>query len=186
MKESFHKKTDTRSTQRIRRLHADLSRICPYSVQGYQYFLLVMDDATRCMWVRFLKSKTTDKVYPMIKEIKVQIELETGQLVAFFRADNGKGEFRVMLQGFLKDLGIQLEPCPPYKHSLNRVVERAIRTVDATTRSMIYEAKMLYQIWYYTIEYAVYLKNRLPTAALPFGPQESDTGSAETLFEAYK
>ncbi len=51
---------------------------------------------------------------------------------------------------------------------------------------MIYEAKMPHQMWCYAVEYAVYLKNRFPTAALLFGPQESDTGSAGTPFEAYK
>ena len=51
---------------------------------------------------------------------------------------------------------------------------------------MLYEAKMPHQMWCYAIEHAVYLKNRLPTATLPFGPQESDTGCAETPFEAFK
>jgi len=48
MKESFNKKSDTRSTIRVRRLHADTSGILPISIRGYRYFLLVIDDATRC------------------------------------------------------------------------------------------------------------------------------------------
>ncbi len=53
-------------------------------------------------------------------------------------------------------------------------------------RLMIYKAKIPYQIQYYTVEYIVYLKNRLLTIALPFGLKESDIGSAEIPFKVYK
>jgi hypothetical protein len=47
MKESFNKKTDTQSTTRIKKLHADTLGILPVLIQGYRYFLLVIDNATR-------------------------------------------------------------------------------------------------------------------------------------------
>jgi GAG-pre-integrase domain len=48
LKESFSKKSDSRRTQKGHRLHADCSGILPESIRGFRYFLLVIDDATRC------------------------------------------------------------------------------------------------------------------------------------------
>ncbi len=51
---------------------------------------------------------------------------------------------------------------------------------------MIYEVKISYQIWYYVVEHAVYLKNRLLTTTLLFRLEESDTRSLEIPFKVYK
>ena len=39
--------------------------------------------------------------------------------------------------------GVQVEPCPAYKHSMNGVIKRAMYTVDCKIRLMIYQAKLL-------------------------------------------
>ena len=70
------------------------------------------------------------------------VERETGKQVKFYRADNGKGEFRPGLQEELKMLGIQFEPSPPYKHSMNGVAEKAMELVNRRARSMIFQAKL--------------------------------------------
>ncbi|KAJ8063418.1 hypothetical protein OCU04_008638 [Sclerotinia nivalis] len=57
MKEHFSKKTDARTPVRVRKLHADLSGILSPSIQKNRYFLLVVDDATRYIWVEFTKTK---------------------------------------------------------------------------------------------------------------------------------
>jgi transposase len=44
--------------------------------------------------------------------------------IVFVRADNGKSEFGLGFQDYCKEVGIQFEPRPPYKHSMNGVVER--------------------------------------------------------------
>ena len=106
MKESFNKKTDTRQTNRIRKLHADTSGILPISIRGYRYFLLVICDATRATWIRLLKSKGTEDVLPAILSIKTQIEKETGDKVAMVRCDNGKGEFGQAFQDEMKKEGV--------------------------------------------------------------------------------
>ena len=49
----------------------------------------------------------------------------------------------------------------------------------------MYEAKLLYQLWDYAIEHGVWLKNRLPTAALPFGSEDHFVATAITPYMAY-
>ena len=72
----------------------------------------------------------------MLKEI----QLESDAKVVFIRADNRKGEFGALFQEGLKELGVQFEPSPPYKHSLNGVVERAMGKLNATILSLLYQA----------------------------------------------
>jgi hypothetical protein len=181
MKESFNKTTDNRTDIKIRRLHVDLSGVKATSVRGYKYFLLVVDDATRYTWIALVKDKSAASILPAFKEIKSWIEKESqGQKVVFVRADNGKGEFGIEFQTHLKNEGIQFEPSPPYKHSMNGVIERAMAEINKKIISMLYEAKAGYTLWCFAAEYAVYLKNRIVTKALPFGQCLT-----ESPYEAY-
>jgi hypothetical protein len=180
MKERYTRKTDTRATTVGHRLHADLSGIKGMSVRGFKYYFSVVDDATRATWVRFSKTKETTELFPIIKELQNLIERETRKKIAFFRADNGKGEFGKALQEELKSLGIKFEPSPPYEHWLNGVVERAIGIIDKIARTLLFEAKLPHNFWCYAVEHAVWLKNRLPTSALPYG----DSPTAISPFEA--
>ncbi len=84
MKESFTKKTDSRTSTKLRRLHADMLGILPPSLRSYQYSLLLVDDATRCTWGRFMKSIETAEILPIIEQLKAEIEKETGNEVVFF------------------------------------------------------------------------------------------------------
>ena len=181
MKESFRSKTDNQFETKLRRLHADLSGIKETSIQGYHYFLIVIDDATRATWIRFLRTKSAAEVVPQFKQLKTELELEANTKVIFIRYDNRKGEFGAEFQSYLQEEGIQIEPCPAYKHSMNGVAERIIGLIDKLVRSILYQAKASHRLWDYTTEHAVWLRNRLPTTALPY----SANTTAKTPFESY-
>jgi hypothetical protein len=92
--ESFNNKsTDTRATQPLERIHADISGIKPLSTRGYRYFLLLVDDFTRHCWVYLLKSKETHESVTIFKQFKALAEKEIGKQIKVFRSDNSKGEF---------------------------------------------------------------------------------------------
>ncbi|KAI1005346.1 hypothetical protein K3495_g2868 [Podosphaera aphanis] len=168
MKEHFNKKTDSRESTILRRVHCDISGIQSVSVRGYRYYLLVVDDATRMCWIRLLKTKEMIEVLSAFKEIKTEAELLSGNRITLIRADNGKSEFGTAFQSYCKEIGIQLEPSPPYKHSMNGVAERWMGITAVIARSTLYEAQLPHQLWDYAIEHAVWIKNRSPTSALPF------------------
>ncbi|KAI0991733.1 hypothetical protein K3495_g16454, partial [Podosphaera aphanis] len=134
LREHFNKKTDNRCVSKLRRVHCDISGIQASSVRGYRYFLLVVDDATRYCWIRLLKTKEMIEVLSKFKEIKSMAELESGHKIVYIRADNGKSEFGTEFQNHCKETGIQLEPSPPYKHSMNGVVERWIGSTETIAR----------------------------------------------------
>ncbi|KAK6586848.1 hypothetical protein PZA11_000138 [Diplocarpon coronariae] len=169
MKEQFNKKTDTRIDKICRRLYADISGTLPPLIRGYRYFLLVVDDACRCCWIRLLKNKSADEIQPKIKDLKKQLETENSTSVVYWRSDNGIGEFGGRFLLWLLEGGMTPEPSPAYKHSLNGVVERWMYEITKIARSCIYDAKMNSYMWCYAVEWACRLKNRRPTKALPFG-----------------
>ena len=175
MKESFNKKTDNRATRKLVRLHCDISGIQVESIRGYRYSLEVIDDATRCTWIRYLKGKAAQDCVPVFKQLIEELEHKTGCKVIYVRADNGKGEFGVEFQNYLRTKSIIFEPSPAFKHSLNGVIERATRTFKDRARSMMYKATAPIQLWCYATEHAVYLKNRLLTDALPYGDIQART-----------
>lgn len=180
-KESFNKTTSSRSSDIGQRLHGDTSGRMGRSIRGYNYFLLVVDDASRYTWIRLLKTLTTAEVLPALLDILLRIENHTGKKPAQFRADNGKGEFGTQFQRELAYRGTTFEPCPPYKHSFNGTAERAIYTVDCKARSILFEAGLPPEYWCFCVEHAIWVKNRVPTSALPFeGPID-----VITPFEAY-
>jgi hypothetical protein len=187
MKESFHKSTDSRSDSKAYRLHMDISGIKITSTQGYHYFILITDDATRYTWIRYSKQKDTANMFPILQDVISQAELYSNNKVIVVRADNGKGEFGQEFQNDLIQKGKQFEPSPPYKHSLNGVIERHIAIINDTTRSLIYHAKLPEAFWDYATEYATWLYNRTPTKALPYKaitailPYTAWTGKAPKL-----
>ncbi len=177
MKESYNRSTDTRATTKLFRLHLDLAGPKPVSLGGYKYFLLAVDDATRCTWAVKTKTKETDEIFPKLKELIHLVENldhhTTKPKVAIIRADNGKGEFGQTFQDYLKQNGVGFEPSPPYKHSLNGVVERAMGTIGNMIRAFLFDADLPPEYWEYALDHAVWMKNRLPTKALPYGDEDS-------------
>ena len=181
MKESFNKTTDNRQQVKVRRLHADISGIKVKSLRGFRYFLLVCDDATREIWIALLRDKSAGEVVPKFRELLSLIEKESGCECVFVRSDNGKGEFGAVFQELLAQKAIQFEPSLAYEHALNGVIERAMGKVNAKILSMLFHAKLPNIFWDYAAEHAVWLLNRLPTTALPYG----EYSEAMTPFQAY-
>ena len=185
MKESFNKKTDKREGKKVRRLHANLSGMYLKSVRGYRYFLVVSCDVSRLVWLKLLKTKATNEVYPALAEIRAKAERSTGEKCRYFRADNGTGEFGYTFQESLTIDGVQFEPSLAFEHSLNGVIERAIGIIVATARSIMYEVKHPYPMWDYAVEHAVWLKNRAPTSALPYGTEDLFVSTSVTPYRAF-
>ncbi|GJV15057.1 zinc finger, CCHC-type containing protein [Tanacetum coccineum] len=90
-RKSFPNEAQWRASKPLELLHADLcGPITPQSTGGNRYFLLIVDDWCRYMWVYFLKSK--DEALAKFKIFKAQVEMETEHKVKALRTDRG-GEF---------------------------------------------------------------------------------------------
>lgn len=72
-------------------IHGDLcGPIEPATMGGNKYFLLLVDDFSRYMWIYFLKSK--DEAFGMFKRFRALVENGSEKRIKVFRTDRG-GEF---------------------------------------------------------------------------------------------
>lgn len=88
---SFPQKALGRSTEPLQLLHGDLcSPIMLATPSGNQYFLLLVDDYSRYMWIALLPSN--DATAAAIKNIQATAERKMGKKLLALRIDSG-GEF---------------------------------------------------------------------------------------------
>jgi hypothetical protein len=72
-------------------VHGDLcGPISPVTPGGKKYFLLLVDDKSRFMWLVLLAAKSD--TLAALKKFQVEVEVETGWRLRVLRTDNG-GEF---------------------------------------------------------------------------------------------
>ncbi|CAL2258162.1 unnamed protein product [Prunus armeniaca] len=170
----FPKEQAQRASKALELVHIDLcGPIRNESVAKNRYFMLLIDDFTRMIWVYFLRNKS--EAFSCFKKFKSMTELQTGHKVKCIRSDRG-GEFpSAEFVEFCEAQGIQRQLTMAYTPQQNGVVERKNMTVIEMAKSMLHEKGIPYFLWAKVVHRAVYLLNRCPTKAL----------SNITPFEAY-
>lgn len=135
-RQSFPQVAGYRAKKHLDLLHIDLcGQIRPKTVGGKHYFLLVVDDYNRYMWLELLESK--DEAYKCFRKIKASAETESGVKLRAFRSDRG-GEFNSLeFKEYCEDQGIKHFTTTPYTPQQNGVVERRNRTVVEMARCLL-------------------------------------------------
>jgi hypothetical protein len=88
---SFPAQVQQRASSILDLIHGDLcGPVSPATPSGKRYFLLLVDDMSRYMWLRLLSSK--DEVPSAIKKFQAIVEVETGKKLKVLHIDRG-GEF---------------------------------------------------------------------------------------------
>jgi len=161
----FPKVSSYRAEKCLELVHADLcGHITPKTVGGASYFLLVVDDHSRYMWVEMLKSK--DQALECFKKIKLRAEMESDGKLKALRTDRG-GEFvSNMFSVFCSEGGIKHFTTTPYSPQQNGVVERRNQTVIEMARCMLKSMNVPSELWGEAVCTAVYILNRSPTKSL--------------------
>ncbi|GJY03740.1 putative RNA-directed DNA polymerase [Tanacetum coccineum] len=139
----------------------------PYKVtsrDGFRYFLTVVDDYTRAVWVFLLKSK--NEVFNNIVSFYNLIKNQFEKNIKVFRSDNGTEFINNQVDSFLKINGILHQTTCPYTPQQNGVAERKHRHLLNTARALMFQGGLPLKMWTESILTATYLINRLPTAVL--------------------
>lgn len=98
---------------------------------GKRYFVLLIDDMSRYMWLTLIASK--DQAAAAIKKFKAHAELESGRKLKVLRTDR-EGEFTSIEFGeYMADQGVHRQLTTPYSPQQNGVVERRNQSVVSTT-----------------------------------------------------
>nr|GLL25232.1 uncharacterized protein LOC109182622 [Ipomoea trifida] len=136
----------------------------PYKVatiHGHHYFLTILDDHNRAVWVYLMKAKS--EVRSLIIQFCNLVENQFGTTVKCIRSDNGL-EFN--LQDYFSQKGIIHQTSCIYTPQQNSRVERKHGHLLSTARSLRFQANLPEQFWGECVLHAAYIINRLPSAAI--------------------
>ncbi|CAI7843624.1 unnamed protein product [Closterium sp. NIES-53] len=129
------------------------------SLSGSRYFLTIVDDHTRAVWVYPLKTKG-EVAAAVLKEWMPRAQRESGHKVKVIRTDNG-GEFiGADFESVLKK-GIKHQLTVPYNPQQNGVAERFNQTLQEGARTLLGRAGLPDTFWVTTLRQVALVKNRV-------------------------
>uniref|UniRef100_A0ACD5WTY3 Uncharacterized protein n=1 Tax=Avena sativa TaxID=4498 RepID=A0ACD5WTY3_AVESA len=131
---------------------------------GKRYFLLLVDDHSRFMWITLLHSK--DEAAEALRRFTAAAEMESGERLRTLRTDRG-GEFTSKdFSEFCADRGTARHLTAPYSPQQNGVVERRNQTVVGMARSMLKAMAVPARFWGEAVTTAVFVLNRAYTRSV--------------------
>ncbi|CAI7865803.1 unnamed protein product [Closterium sp. NIES-53] len=130
------------------------------SLSGSRYFLTIVDDHTRAVWVYPLKTKG-EVAAAVLKEWMPRAQRESGHKVKVIPIENG-GEFiGADFEVVLKKKGIQHQLTVPYNPQQNGVAERFNRTLQEGARTLLGRAGLPDPFWVTALRQVALVKNRV-------------------------
>ena len=162
--EEPYNKAVTRQTKPGELTHIDLwGKYEVKSINGHQYYILFIDDASRYMMLRFLKGK--NEAAQAVKDYMTHLDTH-GRTPRAMRTDRGKEFVNDALQTWCQTKGIENQLTAPYSPSQNGVAERANRTLVELARAMMNAQSIPEFLWEHAIDHAAYIRNRSYTRTL--------------------
>ncbi|KAJ0470826.1 putative RNA-directed DNA polymerase [Helianthus annuus] len=134
------------------------------SIEGFKYFLTVVDDYSRSVWVYLMKSKTEvfENIQSFYNLVKTQFEVN----IKVFRSDNGTEFVNSQMSNFVKSHGIIHQTSCAYTPQQNGVVERKHRHLLNVARALLFQSGVPLKFWSECVLTASYLINRTPSSVL--------------------
>ncbi|CAI7791424.1 unnamed protein product [Closterium sp. NIES-54] len=130
------------------------------SLLGSRYFLTIVDDHTRAVWVYPLKTKG-EVAAAVLTEWMQRAQRESGHKVKVIRTDNG-GEFiGADFEAVLKKKGIQHQLTVPYNPQQNGVAERFNWTLQEGAPTLLGRAGLPDPFWVTALRQVALVKNRV-------------------------
>ena len=148
------------------------------SVDGKNSYCLIVDRATRHIWV-FLSNTKEPPVEPVrmvLRKFGANITHRTVRT----DQDKGLGKSQEFLK-MLKDEEFTPELTGSDSSKQNSLAERPHRDLAQMMRCMLYSSELGPEYWSYALAHAVYIKNRLYHASLNTTPFQAFTGKRPNL-----
>ncbi|CAA7014375.1 unnamed protein product [Microthlaspi erraticum] len=166
-KQSFKKAKHT-TNEILGYVHSDLwgsPNVTP-SLSGARYFLTMIDNYSRKVWIYFQKTK--DEAYQNFADWKVLVENQTGKKLKCLRTDNGLEFCNQQYDKLCRESGVKRHKTCLYTPQQNGVSERMNRTIMDKVKSMLQETGLEGEFWAEAASTAVYIINRSPSSAIEF------------------
>lgn len=150
-------------------LHVDTKgKIESDSVNGKRYFLTIINEFSRYLAVRPLKSKS-DASGESLNFVRY-FERQTGHQVRTLHA-NGGTEFNPVIAD-LKDNGVEIHTTTPYTAASNGLAERSYRVILELASTCLSQAKLPFKFWNYAVRHVDDCKNSVPHSMTKKVPSE--------------
>ncbi|GKD85013.1 retrovirus-related pol polyprotein from transposon TNT 1-94 [Tanacetum coccineum] len=139
-KHSHKPKAEDSIQEKLNLLHMDLCK--PMRIQSInerKYILIIVNDYSRFMWVKFLRSKNAvlEVVIKFLKMIQVSLNV----IVRNIRTDNGTKFVNKTLKDYYEDVGISHQTSVARTPQKNGVVKIWNRTLVEAARTMLIFSK---------------------------------------------
>jgi hypothetical protein len=145
------------ATSKFQLLHFDIwGPLSTTSVHNHRYFLTILDDYSRFVWIVLLKSKA--EVSQHVKNFICLIENQFHITPKTIRTDNGP-EF--LLNSFYASKGILHHRSCVETPQQNGRVERKHQHILNVGRALLYQSKLPSCYWSYAILHATFIINRV-------------------------
>ncbi|KAK0586137.1 hypothetical protein LWI29_001641 [Acer saccharum] len=147
---------------------------------GNRYFLSLIDDYSRKLWLYLLKSK--DQAFESFKAWKRLVENQTSKKLKILRTDNGLEFCNENFNKFCEEHGITRHKTVRHTPQQNGVAERMNRTVLEKVRCLLIGAGLSQNFWGEAAATAAYLINKSPSTAVALKtPEEIWIGRPPSL-----
>nr|GEU54259.1 zinc finger, CCHC-type [Tanacetum cinerariifolium] len=125
---SYPTQTTYRASKRLELVHGDLcGPIIPPTPTGNRYFMLLVDDYSRVMWVYLLKAK--DEALEVFKNFRKKVKTETEEKVKVLRTDRG-GEFLSnQFTTYCNETGLERHYTSPRNRTVVEIVRSNLKTM---------------------------------------------------------
>ncbi|KAK9065390.1 hypothetical protein SSX86_016773 [Deinandra increscens subsp. villosa] len=134
------------------------------SMGGARYFLSLIDDYSRRVWVFMLKHK--NEAFARFKEWRILVENQTERKIKKLRTDNGLEFCNSEFNDFCKKHGIGRHLTIPGTPQQNGLAERMNRTLLERLRCMLDGAGMPKKFWAEAVSTTAFLINRSPSRVI--------------------
>ena len=127
------------------------------SIKGNQYYLLLIDNATRYMTLKFLKVKSdaAHEIQSYMSHLQIR-----GHVMCTIKIDCGTEFLNQPMKTWCDERGIELHLIAPYSPSQNGVAERMNRTLVELARAMLTASQLPEFLWEPVVNHAAYVRNR--------------------------
>ena len=143
----------------LERIYMDVWGPSPVtSVGGGNYFLSIIDDYSRKVFVYVMKKKS--EVFNFFKIFMNEVERQHDLEIKSVRTDNGMEFCHKEFEEFLQEKGIKIERTSTYTPEQNGVAERFNRTAIEGVRSMLQDSGLQSRFWAEALHNFVHVKNR--------------------------
>ncbi|GJY63258.1 putative transcription factor interactor and regulator CCHC(Zn) family protein [Tanacetum coccineum] len=155
----------TFDNKRSQLVHLDVSGAYKFvSRDGFRYFLTIVDDFSRAVWVCMLKGK--DDVYDSIVSFVQMLTNQFETNIKVFRSNNGTELVNNRLQNFFNDKGNLHQTSCVYIPQHNGIDERKHRHLLNVARSLMFQGELPLYLWSECNLIAVYIINKIPSSVL--------------------